>query len=135
MIERLHEHIVDELKTNTKTDTIFILTSIFLNFTALGINSIVAADGSGPSDIIIFILFIVLVCVINTIGITGLNRGKQTRYKLLNGLLKMYKDQDVEGYYDPSILITYNMRYTLFTIAVVSTGVIAITVPLVLMIL
>ncbi len=133
MLERLHEHILDELKVNTKTDTIFILTSILLNFIALGINSMIAEGDKQSSDIIIFILFIILSCVINLIAITGLKRGKQSRFKLLSGLVKMYKDQNVDEYYDSSILDTYNARYTLFTIVVVSTGVIAVIVPFVLM--
>ena len=131
MIERLHEHIVDELKTNTRTDIIFILASILLNLVALGINSVVAGSEE-TSGIIIFSILVVLIVVVNTVAIIGLLRGKQTRFKLLSGLLKMYKDQNVEGYYDPSILAAYNARYTLFTIAVVATGVVAIAVPLVL---
>ena len=43
MIERVHEHIIDELRTNTRTDTIFVLTAIALNLLTLGINSGVAA--------------------------------------------------------------------------------------------
>lgn len=131
MIANIHEHILDEIKTNTKTDTIFILTSILLNFIALAINSIVA-DSDNPSDSIIFVLFIVLIIVVNTVAIKGLQRGKISRNKLLSGLLKMYKDEGVDKYYDPSILEGYDARYNLFTIAVVTTGIIAITVPLVI---
>ena len=132
MIAKIHEHLLDELKTNTRTDTIFILTSILLNFIALGINSIVAA-GEDPSDIVIFILFIFLVFVVNLVAIKGLQRGKLSRSKLLTGLIKMYKDEGVDKYYDPSILEAYDARYNLFTIAVVTTGMIALAVPLVIM--
>ena len=132
MIANIHEHILDEIKTNTKTDTIFILTSILLNFIALAINSIVAGEAEA-SDIIIFVLFIVLIFVVNAVAIKGLQRGKQSRSKLLSGLLKMYKDEGVDKYYDPSILEAYDARYNLFTIAVVTTGIIAIAVPLVIL--
>jgi len=44
----------------------------------------------------------------------------------------MYKDQGVEGYYDPSLLKGYNTRYNLFIFAVVCLGVIAIVVPFVI---
>ena len=137
MIERLHEHIIDELRTSSRTDTIFILTSMLLNFIALGINSSVASesDGISSSTITIFLIFIVLILVVNSVAVIGLLKGKQTRYKLLNGLLKMYKDHNVEGYYDPSILVSYNTRYTLFTITVAFTGLIAIAVPVVIMVI
>ncbi len=132
MLEKLHDHIIEELNTNTKTDQIFIITAIFLNFIALAINSAMAMQ---PDYIFIFILFILLILVVNTVVITGLSKGKQTRFKLLSGLLKMYKDKEIDGYYDGSILDSYNTRYMLFTIAVVSTGIIAVLVPIVLYII
>ena len=133
MIERVHEHIITELQQNARTDTIFILTAIFLNLIALGVNSAV----SGERDIdattwIVFFTFVFLVIVINLIVVIGLLRGKETRVKLINGLLKMYKDQGVEGYYDASLLRNYSTRYNLFLLAVVVTGIIAIVIPSVL---
>jgi hypothetical protein len=38
MIERVHQHIIEELQQNTRTDTIFIITSIFLNLLTLAVN-------------------------------------------------------------------------------------------------
>jgi hypothetical protein len=64
--------------------------------------------------------------------ISGLFKGKQTRFKLLNGLMKMYKDQGVDGYYDTSLLGNYNTRYNLFIFAVIFIGLIAIIVPFVI---
>jgi len=135
MIERVHEHIITELQQNTRTDTIFILTAIILNLLALGINSAVAS-GSNKDDTtwIVFFTFVCLVIVVNFVVEIGLLKGKQTRLKLINGLLKMYKDQGVEGYYDASLLSNYNTRYNLFLLVVVFTGMIAIVVPLVLII-
>ncbi len=132
MLEKLHDHILEELNTNTKTDQIFIITAIFLNFISLAINSAMAMQ---PEYFFIFILFILLILVVNTVVIFGLSKGKQTRFKLLTGLLKMYKDKEIDGYYDGSILNSYNTRYMLFTIAVVSTGIIAVLVPIVLFII
>ena len=135
MIERVHEHIITELQQNTRTDTIFILTAILLNLLALGINSAVAS-GSNKDDTtwIVFFTFVCLVIVVNFVVEIGLLKGKQTRLKLINGLLKMYKDQGVEGYYDASLLSNYNTRYNLFLLVVVFTGLVAIVVPLVLII-
>lgn len=135
MIERVHEHIITELQQNTRTDTIFILTAILLNLLALGINSAVASESNKDATTwIVFFTFVCLVIVVNFVVEIGLLKGKQTRLKLINGLLKMYKDQGVEGYYDASLLSNYNTRYNLFLLVVVFTGLIAIVVPLVLII-
>ena len=133
MIERVHQHIITELQQNARTDTIFILTAIFLNLVTLAVNSIVAAtsDESVTTTTVMF-LFVALLVVINLVVIFGLSRGRQTRTKLINGLLKMYKDQGVEGYYDASLLSNYNTRYNLFILAVVFISVIAIAVPFVI---
>jgi len=133
MIERVHEHIITELQQNARTDTIFILTAIFLNLIALGVNSSVSSERDiDATTWIVFFTFVCLVIVINLIVVIGLLRGKETRVKLINGLLKMYKDQGVEGYYDASLLRNYSTRYNLFLLAVVVTGLIAIVVPSVL---
>ncbi len=135
MIERVHEHIITELQQNTRTDTVFILTAILLNLLALGINSAVASGSNKDATTwIVFFTFVCLVIVVNFVVEIGLLKGKQTRTKLLNGLLKMYKDQGVDGYYDASLLSNYNTRYNLFLLTVVVTGLIALVVPLVLII-
>lgn len=133
MIERVHEHIVTELQQNTRTDAIFILTAIVLNLLALGVNSAVASGRNNDATMwIVFFTFVCLVIVVNFVAEIGLIKGRQTRMKLLNGLLKMYKDQGVEGYYDASLLSNYNVRYNLFLLTVVVTGLIALVVPLVI---
>lgn len=133
MIERVHQHIITELQQNTRSDTVFILTAILLNLLALGVNSPVSSQSNKDAIVwIVFFTFVCLVVVINLVVVVGLSRGKETRIKLLNGLLKMYKDQGVEGYYDPTVLGNYSTRYNLFLIAVVFTGVIAILIPTVL---
>lgn len=135
MIERVHEHIVSELQQNARTDMVFILTAILLNLLSLGVNSAVASnsDENGTTTIV-FIAFICLVIVVNFVVIKGLLKAKQMRTKLISGLLKMYKDQGVDGYYDASLLTSYANRYNLFILAVVFTGVIAVIVPSALMV-
>ncbi len=133
MIERVHEHIITELQQNTRTDTIFILTAILLNLITLGINSAVAAQRNKDATMwIVFFTFLALLIVINFVVEIGLLKGKQTRIKLINGLLKMYKDKGVDGYYDESLLSNYSTRYNLFLLVVVFTGLIAMVVPLIL---
>ena len=135
MIERVHEHIITELQQNTRTDTIFILAAIFLNLLSLGINSAVAQGSNKDATAwIVFFTFVCFVIVISFVVEVGLLKGKQTRIKLISGLLKMYKDQGVAGYYDESLLSNYALRYNLFLFVVVFTGLIALVVPTILII-
>ena len=132
MIERVHEHIISELGANTRTDIIFVLTAIILNLITLAINSGVAAGGGDGTTTIVMFTFVILLIVVNVVVEFGLIRGRQTRTKLLNGLLKMYKDQGVEGYYDPSLLSDYQTRYNLFMLVVLVTGLVALIIPFII---
>ena len=133
MLEHVHKHITQELQQSAKTDIIFILASITLNLITLGINSAWVEDSRTDDTIlIVMFLFVALVILINIVAIFGLLKGKQTRTKLLNGLINMYRDQNVEKYYDTSLLSSYSIRYNLFIMVVVFTGIIAIVVPFVL---
>src|SRR4030043_150027 len=117
MIERVHEHII---------------TAIVLNLISLGINSGIASSEPSATNTIVMFTFVALIIVINFVAEIGLIRGRQMRKKLLTGLLKMYKDQGVEGYYDPSLLGDYKTRYNLFMLTVLFTGLIAIVIPFVI---
>ena len=132
MIERVHEHIIDELGTNTRTDTIFVISAIILNLVTLGINSGLASSRGDTTQTIVMFTFVALIIVVNFVAEIGLIRGRQMRKKLLNGLLKMYKDQGVEGYYDPSLMSDYTVRYNLFMLTVLFTGLIAIIIPFII---
>jgi hypothetical protein len=133
MIEHLHNHITSELQQNSRTDTIFILSAILLNLITLAINSgMVEKSRTDNSMLIVMFLFVVLIVLVNMVVIIGLQKGKQTRTKLVTGLMEMYRDKNVDKYYDPSLLGNYNIRYNLFIMVVTFTGIIAIIVPFVL---
>ena len=132
MIERVHEHIIGELGTNTRTDTIFVITAIILNLVTLGVNSGLASSRGDTTQTIVMFTFVALIIVVNFVAEIGLIRGRQMRKKLLNGLLKMYKDQGVEGYYDASLMGDYTLRYNLFMLTVLFTGLIAIIIPFII---
>ena len=133
MIEHVHTHITKELEQNTKTDIIFILTSIVLNLITLAINSgLVEKSRTESSTLAVMFVFVSLIVLVNIVVIIGLIKGRQTRTKLVDGLLRMYKDQDVAKYYDESLLGNYNVRYNLFILVVVCTGIIATIVPFIL---
>ena len=89
---------------------------------------IAAGNGDFTATIVMF-TFVALVLIVNFVAEVGLIRGRQMREKLLNGLLRMYRDQGVEGYYDQSLLSNYNTRYNLFMITVLFTGLVALIVP------
>jgi len=133
MIEHIHKHIISELGQNTRTDTIFILTAIILNLISLAVNSgFVEKSRTETTYLIVMFIFVALIILINLVVIMGLLKGKQTKSKLLNGLLSMYKDQNVDKYYDSSLIGNYNTRYNLFILVAVFTGLISIVVPFVI---
>ena len=146
MKEKIHEQITGELKETTRTDTLVVITAILLNLLILGINSGVAAAirryewteaegnvyvGINTNMILIMLILIALVIVINVVVVRVLSRAKERRAKLTAGLLKMYQEEGMAQYYDPSIEKGYEARYNLFSVVVVSLGVVAILVPLV----
>jgi hypothetical protein len=133
MLEHVHKHIISELQQSAKTDIIFIMASIVLNLITLAINSgMVEKSRTDETLLMVMFIFVALVILINIVAIIGLLKGKQTRAKLLSGLITMYRDQQVDKYYDESLLSSYSVRYNLFIMVVVCTGVIAIIVPFVM---
>jgi hypothetical protein len=140
MLERLHEHINQELNTNTRTDTIFVITGIVFNFIMLGISSAMAGEATNTYDgssnmtaSIVLGITMTLTVIINGIAITGLITGRTTREKLYAGLLKMYTDSKVAQYYDSSLLSNYTNRYALFMGVIGLLGLAAIAIPLVVL--
>ncbi len=135
MLEKVHDHIIDELDTNTRTDLIFVLTGIILNLIIMGVNSGIAASKGGGPENAIFYALVLLLLVVNLVVEVGLLKGRGTRKKLLEGILKMYKDQNVEGYYDPTLLGDYRLRYNLFMLVVLAFGLTALIIPFALRLL
>lgn len=133
MIEYVHKHITSELQQNTRTDIIFILTAIILNLITLAVNSGMSESSrTDNASLIVMFIFVSLIVVVNIVVIFGLLKGKQTREKLLNGLIKMYEDQKVNQYYDLKLLENYNTRYNLFIMVVIFTAIIATIIPFIL---
>ena len=127
MLDKIHAHILDELKINARTDTIFILSAVIINFITLAINS--GISSSSGNNILVMFCFVILVIVVCVVSEIGLIRGRQASAKLINGLIEMYKDNGVDRYYDPALLKYYKFRYNSFIIVILVTGIIAIIVP------
>ncbi len=133
MLEQVHQHIVNELQQSARTDTIFVVTAVFFNLIVLGVTWIVAGEASKKRvyDFVLTI-FIALILLVNGIATFALYTGKITRNKLLQGLLSMYRDNNVDKYYDSSLLTNYDKRYFLFTGVILCLAITSIVVPLVI---
>lgn len=134
MLERLHEHVVNELGQSSRTDTIFVIVAVLFNLIALGINSSIASSNNYQQELgndIILVVLIIMTLLVNTIAILGLLVGRGTRQKLLTGLISMYKDNQIDKYYDTSLVLNYGRRYILFGAIIVVLGATAILVPVI----
>jgi hypothetical protein len=135
MLREVHEHIVSELQQSSRTDTVFIITAVLFNLVVLGVNWGVAAESrsdapAGGNDWILALL-VVATLMINVFALRALVAGRQTRQKLISGLVAMYKDNDVAKYYDASLIATYGARYKLFMAVLVSLALVSVVVPLI----
>ena len=134
MLEQVHDHIVSELGHSSRTDSIFVVTAVVFNLIVLGINSGVAfastEEGVSTSNDLILAVFIGMTLVLNIILLAALFFGRRTRSLLLHGLITMYHDNDVDKYYDPSLLSSYGTRYLLFAGVIATLALTAIAVHL-----
>ena len=136
MLSQVHDHIISELGDSSRTDTIFVLTAIVVNLIVLGVNSILSvAATEEPSNAtydLVLVVFIALTVLLNFIAVAALTLGRRNRRMLLEGLVAMYRDNEVEKYYDPSLMSNYGTRYTLFAGVIVTLAVTAIVVPFII---
>ena len=135
MLKEIHDHMVNELQQNARTDTVFVVAAVLFNLIVLGINWGVASeaarsDQTGDNDLILGML-IVGTILINTFAIRALAAGRSTGQDLTTGLRQMYVDNDVDKYYSAGLLTSYRARYALFTLVLMVLGLMAIVVPLV----
>ena len=92
MLESVHQHIVSELQQGARTDTVFVVTAVVFNLIVLAVNSILAAEtvarqsGVSTNDLVLA-AFIIMNILVNVIAVAALSVGKQSRGKLLTGLL------------------------------------------------
>ena len=136
MLGQVHDHIVKELGDSSRTDTIFVLTAIVFNLIVLGINSSVSLGATGEDETFTYDLvlaaFVVLTISVNIIAVAAMGLGRRTRRMLLDGVVAMYRDNDVDKYYDPSMVSNYGTRYLLFTGVIVTLAATAIVVPFII---
>jgi len=135
MLREIHEHVVAELQQAARVDTVFVVTAVIFNLVVMGINWGVASEqgeaGYPPENDFILVLLIVATLLVNTFAVRALLAGSDTRRKLLNGLVLMYQDNQVDKYYDTSLLDTYGTRYKLFVAVLAILAGLAIVLPLI----
>jgi hypothetical protein len=83
---------------------------------------------------IIMFVCILTILAIDWFAVRTLMNNKKQRAKLNEGLMKLYKDEGVDQYYDGSIFKSYETRYNLFAVIVAAVGVLSILVPLIIFI-
>lgn len=136
MLSQMHDHLVKELGDSSRTDTIFVLTAIVFNLIVLAINFGVATEAAAEEDAatydIILAVFMVMTVLLNAVAVTALVLGRRTRRILLGGLVAMYRDNDVDRYYEPTLMSNYGVRYLLFAGVIATLAVTAILVPLII---
>ena len=136
MLSQVHDHLVKELGDSSRTDTIFVLTAIVFNLIVLAINFGVATEAAAEDDAatydIILAVFIVMTMLLNVVAVAALVLGRRTRRILLGGLVAMYRDNDVDRYYEPTLMSNYGVRYLLFAGVISALAVTAILVPLII---
>lgn len=136
MLAKVHDHIVDELGQSSRTDTIFVITTVVFNLIVLGINTAVSAaaldgDNAFVADLVLAV-FVAVTLLMNGIAVVALYFGRRNRSLLLEGLVSMYEDHEIAKYYDPALLSNYGIRYLLFIGVIMTLALTAILVPLII---
>lgn len=137
MLGQVHDHIVRELSESSRTDTIFVLTAIVFNLIVLGINSGVSTaateeEGSAVTYDLLLAVFIAMTVLLNIVAVTALIMGRRNRHILISGLVSMYRDNEVDKYYDPSLMSNYGVRYLLFAGVIATLATASIIAPLII---
>ena len=159
MKDSLHQDIIAELNQTTRTDTTTAIVGVILNLIFLLVNSLIAGgvwtEGRNYSGVIkddpmavpdviittefelgmmlILIILISSIIAINVFIIRAMSAGKERRIKLSESLQKMYKEEDLDKFYDPSIIKGYEARYGLYTKIVGTLGLLAVLIPIVVL--
>jgi len=156
MKEAIYNQIGKELKLATRIDLVTVIVAVVVTlalfplaliFAASTVGSITGDLTSGLSGmagmasktlnatptIIMFVCILAILAIDWYAARTLLNNKKQ-RAKLNEGLMKLYKDEGVDQYYDGSIFKSYETRYNLFAVIVTAVGALSIIVPLIIFI-
>jgi uncharacterized membrane protein len=146
MKERVQEQINHDLKQASRTDRLIIIIDIVLTlimfiialsfaYNSVGFNiSILSAGGStrtlsAYSTLIMFISLAAII-IINGYSIIALLKNKAQRSKLTDGLMKLYKEEGMDQYYDSSTLKSHETRYNVLAVILATLGAVTVILPL-----
>ena len=149
MKERIHEQISNELKQAMRMDTVTVIIAITVSFILFGVAMVFAAQTTGSimgsmtgfratsintAPTITMFVAIIAAVAIGWYAIRTLLNHKKQRGKLNEGLMKLYKDEGMDQYYDGSIFKGYETRYDLYTVILGAVGAVSVIAPLVMFI-
>jgi hypothetical protein len=149
MKERIHEQITYELKQAVRMDTITVIIGLTVTLILFAAAAIFAAQTTGSivgsmtgfratsvntANTIIMWVIILAIVAINWYAVRTLLKNKKQRGKLNEGLMKLYKDETMDQYYDGSIFKGYETRYDLFAVMLAAVGAVSVITPLVIFI-
>jgi uncharacterized membrane protein len=148
MKERIHEQISNELKQANKSDLITIIITIIVTLILWGVamgsaygtvgTSFMGLGGRQPevSTLATIIMWatLLVIAAINLYAILALLKNKARRAKLNEGLMKLYKDEGMDQYYDGSIFQSYETRYNTYAVIVGAVGALSVVLPIVVFI-
>jgi hypothetical protein len=150
MKEKILEQIGKELKLATRLDLVTMVLTVVVTLIFFGIAGGSAGStaesmsggfggilgGAAPKiafqvtpTIIMFVVLIAII-IINCYAVRVLMKNKVQRAKLNEGLVKLFKDEAMDQYNDGSIYKTYETRYSLFAVIMMSVAAVSVIVPL-----
>ena len=136
MLPLVHAHMEKALHQQSKTDATMIVTAIVFDLIMLAVNSMVAGSAgqrardhpNGPNDFY-FYVFVLITLILNAITFSALNTSRESRNLLVDGLMRMYKDENVSMYFDARVMANYQKRYVHFEAVIFCLLVMSIVVP------
>ena len=155
MKDKILEQIGKELKLATHLDLVTMVVAVLVTLIFFGIaggsagstaesmsGGLVGGILGGATPKIAFqitptiIMFVALIAIviINCYAVRVLMKNKVQRAKLNEGLVKLFKDETVDQYNDGSIYKSYETRYSLFAVIMMSVAAVSVIVPLVVFI-
>jgi len=141
VIEGIHKHLLSELDRAGRSDTVFVVAGVAFNLLVLFINwaqstTVLNRYGEIQTDtIIIFGIFIVGALVVSFACLLTLLNSRKICCKCHDSLLLIYEDSEVSKYMPDGMSNLGGRRFILSFIVVAGTGLLAISVPLISMLL
>ena len=149
MKERIHEQISLELKQAMRMDTITVIIALTVTLILFAAAAVTASSTTGSivgsmtgfratsvntaSTIIMWVIILAIVAI-NLYAVRTLLKHKKQRGKLNEGLMKLYKDEAMDQYYDGSIFKGYEVRYDLYVVMLGAVGAVSVITPIVIFI-